>query len=221
MQEILMHSGPLGLDHYLLNVVTLPFCCVISEDWELVQLETNLESSPWTQTPSCGHSTIHSSPRVTLMHLDANPILLGLQITGQEVPQKLVPHGNRLIVSLLSFFEHLLGWLSSTLQTSWSSVELEPVDSLDFWRFSRVPANLSTGLVSLLQHMLSPFWLMRHRTATIWARYSLVLPHKKMVMLKTVPSLSLTSRLSDDSLVMTRSLSCILSPSDLWGSWGW
>ncbi len=42
-------------------------------------------------------------------HLVANAILLGLQITGQEVPQLLVPLGNCLTVLLLGFLEHLLG----------------------------------------------------------------------------------------------------------------
>jgi hypothetical protein len=43
------------------------------------------------------------------VHLAANPIPLGLWVTGQEVPQKLVRLGNSLAVSLLGFFEHLLG----------------------------------------------------------------------------------------------------------------
>jgi hypothetical protein len=44
-----------------------------------------------------------------LMHLAANPIPLGLRITRQEVPQKLVGLGNSLVMSLLGFFKHLLG----------------------------------------------------------------------------------------------------------------
>jgi hypothetical protein len=45
-----------------------------------------------------------------LMHLVANQILLlGLRVTGQEVPQKLIRLSNSLVVSLLGFFEHLLG----------------------------------------------------------------------------------------------------------------
>jgi hypothetical protein len=43
---MLMHSGPLGLAHCLLNVVLLPFGRVSSEDCELMQLETVSESSP-------------------------------------------------------------------------------------------------------------------------------------------------------------------------------
>jgi hypothetical protein len=37
---------------------------------------------------------------------------LGLQITGQEVPQLLVHLGDCLVVSLLGFLEHLLGLLN-------------------------------------------------------------------------------------------------------------
>jgi hypothetical protein len=59
--------------------------------------------------PSCGHLTIHSSPPVMLMHLAADLIPLGLWVTRQEVPRKLVCLGNSLVVSLLGFFEHLLG----------------------------------------------------------------------------------------------------------------
>ncbi len=50
-----MHSGPLGLVHRLLNVVPLPFGCISSEDRELMQLETVLESSPLTRVSSSGH----------------------------------------------------------------------------------------------------------------------------------------------------------------------
>ncbi len=85
-----MHSGPLGLVHYLLNVVPLSFGCISSEDHELMHLKTVLEGSPQMQTLSCDHLTIHSSPQVRLMHLAANPIPLGLWITGQEVSQKLI-----------------------------------------------------------------------------------------------------------------------------------
>jgi hypothetical protein len=47
-----------------------------------------------------------------LVHLTANIILLGLQITGQDVPQLLVRLGNCLIVLLLGFLEHWLGLLN-------------------------------------------------------------------------------------------------------------
>ena len=50
--------------------------------------------------------------RVTLVHLGANAIPLGLRIPGQEVPQKLVRLGNCLVLSLLGFLEYLLGLLS-------------------------------------------------------------------------------------------------------------
>jgi hypothetical protein len=106
---MLLHSGPLGLVHHLLYVELLPFSCLSSEDCELVQLTTVLESSPRMQMPSFSHLTIYSSPRVMLLHLVANAIPLGLCVTGQEVPQKLVRLGISLVVSLLGFLEHLLG----------------------------------------------------------------------------------------------------------------
>ena len=49
------------------------------------------------------------------MHLAANKILLGLQITRQEVPQERVRLGNCLVVLLLGFLEHLLGLLDLQL----------------------------------------------------------------------------------------------------------
>jgi hypothetical protein len=56
----------------------------------------------------------------------------------------------------------------------------------NLWRFSRVPARLSTALASFLHCTMSPFWLMRRKLATTCARYSLVFPWEKMVMLKMV-----------------------------------
>jgi hypothetical protein len=44
-----------------------------------------------------------------LAHLAANLILLGLQVTGQEVLHKLICLGNSLVVSLPGFAEHILG----------------------------------------------------------------------------------------------------------------
>jgi hypothetical protein len=41
------------------------------------------------------------------MHLAADAIPLGLCVTGQQVPQVLVRPGDCLVVSLLSFLEHL------------------------------------------------------------------------------------------------------------------
>jgi hypothetical protein len=84
---MLSHSGPLVLAHHLLNVEPLPFGCISSEDRELMQLKTVLESSPCAWMPPNGYLTIYSSPQVMLVHLVANAIPLGLQITGQEVPQ--------------------------------------------------------------------------------------------------------------------------------------
>ncbi len=36
LQDMLLHSGPLGLAHRLLNVELLPFGCVSTEDYELM-----------------------------------------------------------------------------------------------------------------------------------------------------------------------------------------
>ncbi len=73
-----------------------------------MQLKTVLEGHPRAWTPLFGHLTIYSSPQVTLLHLAANTIPLGLQITRQEVPQLLEHLGNCLVMSLLGFSEHLL-----------------------------------------------------------------------------------------------------------------
>jgi hypothetical protein len=56
--------------------------------------------------------TIHSSPQVSLVHLVANGIPLGLQIAGQEVSQLLVDFSNCLVMSLLEILEQLLGLLN-------------------------------------------------------------------------------------------------------------
>jgi hypothetical protein len=50
-----------------------------------------------------------------LVHIAANMIPLGLHITRQEVPQKIIHLGNCLVVSLLGFLEHLLGMLNLQL----------------------------------------------------------------------------------------------------------
>ncbi len=109
---MLSHSGPLGFANRLLNVETLPFGGVRTEDRELKQLKTVLEGHPRVWTPLFGSFTVYSSPQVMLVHLAANAIPLGLKITGQEVLQLLVCLGNCLIVSLLGFLEHLLGLLN-------------------------------------------------------------------------------------------------------------
>jgi hypothetical protein len=62
--------------------------------------------------PPFGHVTVYSSPQVTLVHLAANAIPLGLCITGHKVPQLLVCLGNCLVVSLLGFLDHQLGLLN-------------------------------------------------------------------------------------------------------------
>ncbi len=83
-----------------------------TEDRELMQLKTVLEGHPHVWTPLFGHLTVHSSPRVMLVHLTANAISSGLRITKQEVNQLLVRLGDCLVVSLMGFLEHLLGLLN-------------------------------------------------------------------------------------------------------------
>jgi hypothetical protein len=62
--------------------------------------------------PPFGHLTIYSSPRVTLVHLAANAVPLGMQIARQEVLQLLIVFGNCLVMSLLEILEQLLGLLN-------------------------------------------------------------------------------------------------------------
>ncbi len=57
--------------------------------------------------PTFGHLTIHCSPQVTLVHLAADAIPLGLCMARQQVPQLLIQLGNCLVVSLLGLLEHL------------------------------------------------------------------------------------------------------------------
>ncbi len=98
-----------------LNVEPLPFGRISTEDRELVQLKTVLESSPHVGMPPYSHLAVYSSPRVTLVHLAANTIPLGLRITGQEVPQLLVRLDDCLIILLLGFLEYLLHLLDFQL----------------------------------------------------------------------------------------------------------
>jgi hypothetical protein len=63
------------------------------------------DAYPWSLTVYC-------SPRVTLVHLVAGAIPLGLCVTRQQVPQLLVRLGDCLVVSLLGFLEHLLSLLN-------------------------------------------------------------------------------------------------------------
>ncbi len=104
-----------GLVHSLLYVELLRFGSVSSEDRELMQLKTVLESNPRAWMPSFGNFTIYSSPQVTLVHLAVNTISLGLGVTGQEVSRKLVCLGVCLAVSLLGFLDHLLGLINPQL----------------------------------------------------------------------------------------------------------
>jgi hypothetical protein len=109
---MLLHNGPLGLAHSLLNVEPLNFGYVSTRDCELMQLKTSQEGCPNSQMPTIGHLTIYCSPGVTLVHLAADAIPLGLCITGQQVPQLLLRIGDCLVISLLGFLEHLLGLLN-------------------------------------------------------------------------------------------------------------
>ncbi len=109
---MLSHSGPLRLAHCLLNVKPLPFGCISTEDCELMQLKTVQEGRPRSRTPTFGHLTVYYSPQVTLVHLAADAIPLGLCIAGQQVSQLLVRLCDCLVVSLLGFLEHLLGLLN-------------------------------------------------------------------------------------------------------------
>jgi hypothetical protein len=98
---MLLHSGLLGLAHRLLNTEPLPLGCISTEDCELIQLKTVQEGRPCSQMPTFSHLTIYCSTRVTLVHLVADAIPLGLCITRQQVPQLLVRLGDCLVVSLL------------------------------------------------------------------------------------------------------------------------
>jgi hypothetical protein len=71
---MLLHSGPLGLVHCLLNVEPLPFGCISTEDCELTQLKTVQEGRPRSRTLTFGHLTIYCSLQVTLVHLAADAI---------------------------------------------------------------------------------------------------------------------------------------------------
>ncbi len=77
-----------------------------------MQLKTVQEECPNPRMPTFSYLTIYCSPRVTIVHLAADVIPWGLCISGQQVPQLLVPLSNCLVVSLLGFLEHLLGLLN-------------------------------------------------------------------------------------------------------------
>jgi hypothetical protein len=62
LQNMLLHSGPLGLAHRLLNVEPLLFGSVSTEDRELMQLKSAVEEHPRVWMPPYGHLTIYSSP---------------------------------------------------------------------------------------------------------------------------------------------------------------
>jgi hypothetical protein len=124
---MLSHRGPLGLAHRLLNVEPLPFGCISTEACELMQLKTVSEGHPRSWSPTFSHLTIYCSQQVTLVHLAADAISLGLCITGQQVPQLLVRLGDCLVVSLLSFLEHLLHLLNLHLAGAHGNIVLYAV----------------------------------------------------------------------------------------------
>jgi hypothetical protein len=150
---MMSHSGSLGLAHRLLNVELLPFGIISTEDHELMQLKTVLEGHPHLQTLPFGHLIIHSSPQVTLVHLMANIILLGLHIVGQEAPRLLVCLGNSLVVSLLGFLEHLMGLLNLHLVglniTIWQISVPEPSGFEEFCQHFGLPHNSHSELPTL------------------------------------------------------------------------
>jgi hypothetical protein len=114
-RDMLSHSGPLGLVHCLLNVEPLAFGSISPEDCNLMYLETVQEGHSPLRMPTFGHLTVHCSPGVTLVHLAADAIPLGLCVAGQQVPQLLVRLGDCLVVSLLGLLEHLLGLINLNL----------------------------------------------------------------------------------------------------------
>jgi hypothetical protein len=77
-----------------------------------MQLKTVQEGRPHSRMPTFGHLTVYCSPRVTLMHLAADAIPLGLCVAGQQVSQLLVQLGDCLVMSVLGFLVHLLGLLN-------------------------------------------------------------------------------------------------------------
>ncbi len=60
-QDMLLHSGHLGLAHRLLNVEPLPFGCVSTEDCEHMQLKTVQQGRPRLQMPTFGNLTVYCS----------------------------------------------------------------------------------------------------------------------------------------------------------------
>jgi hypothetical protein len=122
LQDMLSRSGPLGLAHHLLNVEPLPFGCASTEDCELMELKTVSKGHPRSWTPTFGLLTIYCSSRVTLVHLAADAIPLGLCVTRQQVPQLLAHLGDCLVMSLLGFLEHLLSLLNLHLQAVTSTL---------------------------------------------------------------------------------------------------
>ncbi len=210
-----MRSGPLGLAHHLLNVVPLPFVRISSEVCEHMQLKTVSKA-----VRECGHLPVvicpfppaHESrsciPQQIQSHrvcgwLDRRFLRSSYILTTASSCIFLASSGISWVLASSSIS---WVWTISTLQAFWSSLEPKPLDWIDLSRFSRVPANLSrTVLATFLHCTLSLFLLMRCRTAMTCAQHSLLLHQEKTVIVKMVPSRSLTFRLSYDSCVVTKS----------------
>ncbi len=111
---MLLHSGPLRLVHCLLYVEPLPFGCISSEDHELVQFTTVLESSPHAWMPFFGNFTTYSKPMsCTCASCDkCNPIGSARDRKGSSSEACTSWHLGMLF---LGFLEHLLGLLNLQL----------------------------------------------------------------------------------------------------------
>ncbi len=83
--------------------------CSSRQSWKDIHICGCLPSVTWPFTAA----------QVTLVHLAADAIPLGLCITKQQVPQLLVRLGNCLVVSFLGFLEHLWHLLNLYL-ASWN-----------------------------------------------------------------------------------------------------
>jgi hypothetical protein len=103
----------------------LLLCCITGLGQKGL-LQTVLESGPHAWMPPYSHLTVYSSPRVTLVHLAANTIPLGLQVTEQEIPQELYVW----VIALLCCFwaSWSIFWVSliSNLRASMSSLDKFP-----------------------------------------------------------------------------------------------
>jgi hypothetical protein len=84
------------------------------------------------------------------MHLVADVIPLRLHVTGQQIPQLLVPLGDCLIVSLLGLLEHLLSLLNLPLASRKVNRHQDGVSRLR--GFLEIPQRLLPFCYSLGKH---------------------------------------------------------------------